>query len=144
MTVAVHFSSKTQEWETPIDLFTALENEFGFTLDACASHKNAKCAVYFTREDNGLEKSWPGIVWLNPPYGREIGRWIEKAGREVLNGSTVVLLIPARTDTRWWHRIVMKHEVRFLRGRLYFRDDRGNCGRAPFPSAVVVMRPAPP
>ena len=141
MSIAVHFSAKTQEWERPDEFFTALDKEFGFTLDACASHENAKCAVYFTRDDNGMEKNWSGTVWLNPPYGREIGRWIEKAEREVLKGATVVALIPARTDTRWWHEIVMKHEVRFLRGRLYFKDNQGNCGRAPFPSVLVVMRP---
>lgn len=122
-----------------MDLFKILDDEFHFTLDACCSTKNAKCQRFFTKEDDGLRQDWEGIVWMNPPYGRMIGKWLEKAHNEAQKGCTVVALVPSRTDTDWWHRIAMKHEVRFLKGRLYFRDQTGKSGRAPFPSAIVVM-----
>ena len=136
----VHFSSKSDDWGTPPDFFKALDKEFGFTLDPCASDSNAKCSRYFTREDNGLLKSWADeIVFMNPPYGREIPHWMKKAHDSSRNeAATVVCLVPSRTDTRWWHDFAMKHEVRFIRGRLYFGD---GSERAPFPSAVIVMRP---
>jgi len=137
----VHFSSQTPEWPTPQWLFDALNKEFGFTLDPCSTHTNAKCAKHFTREDNGLLKSWgEEVVFMNPPYGSEIGKWMAKAHDTAMHESaTVVCLVPARTDTAWWHNYAMKHEIRLLRGRLKFGDGRNS---APFPSAVVVMRPA--
>ena len=135
----VHYSSKTSEWETPQSLFDALNREFNFVLDVCASPKNRKCeTAYF---DSSLLREWgPGPAWMNPPYGRTIGSWIEKAHEESVKGVTVVCLIPARTDTAWWHDYVMLHEIRYIRGRLYFTDKNGNSGRAPFPSAVIIMR----
>jgi site-specific DNA-methyltransferase (adenine-specific) len=138
---AVHFSSHTDEWPTPQSLFDALQKEFAFTLDPCATHANAKCAHHFTRAEDGLSQSWADeVVFMNPPYGRQIARWMAKAhGAARHAGATVVCLVPARTDTAWWHQFAMKHEIRFLRGRLKFGD---GANAAPFPSALVVMRPA--
>lgn len=133
----VHFSSKTDLWATPQDFFDKLNAEFGFELDVCATHDNAKCPRYFTKESDGLAQEWRGKVWMNPPYGREIGAWMKKAHESARGGATVVCLVPARTDTRWWHEYVANHEVRFVRGRLKFGGSKSN---APFPSAVVVMR----
>lgn len=133
----VHFSSATNEWETPQDLFDALDGEFGFTLDPCCTHETAKCSKHYTKEEDGLARSWAGeTVFMNPPYGRVIGKWVRKAHRESLRGATVVCLIPARTDTSYWHDYCMKGEIRFLRGRLRF----SNAGSAPFPSAVIIFR----
>lgn len=136
--MAVHFSSKTDLWSTPQSLFDELAAEFRFTLDVCATADNAKCAAYFTRTDNGLERAWTGVCWMNPPYGREIGAWVQKAFDSAMSGATVVCLIPARTDTVWWHEYVVKaDEVRFVRGRLRFGDAETG---APFPSAIVIFR----
>lgn len=129
-------------WETPQDLFDALNAEFGFTLDVCATTENAKCERYFTLRENGLWQEWTGVCWMNPPYGREIGRWMQRAYEASLDGTTVVCLVPARTDTGWWHDYAMRGEVRFLRGRLNFGGDRKRGHNAPFPSAIVVFRPA--
>lgn len=140
--MSVHFSSATPEWHTPPDLFATLDAEFNFTLDPCSTHENAKCAKHFTVEDDGLAQTWaPERVFMNPPYGRAIARWMEKAYTESLRGATVVCLVPSRTDTRWWHDYAMKGETRFLRGRVYFTGGNGAGDRAPFPSAVVVFRP---
>jgi len=137
---SVHFSSRSGEWPTPPDIFAELDREFGFTLDPCATAENAKCAKFYTRAEDGLAQSWAGeVVFMNPPYGRAVGAWIEKAYRESQNGATVVCLIYARTDTHYWHRYVMRaSEIRLIRGRVRF----GGAGRpAPFPSAIVVFRP---
>lgn len=136
----VCFSSQTPEWPTPKWLFDALDKEFGFSLDPCATKENAKCAKFYTRHDNGLLKPWQGeTVFMNPPYGNEIAAWMRKAHDAAMNdGATVVCLIPARTDTAWWHDYAMKHEIRLLRGRLTFEG--GKYG-APFPSAIIIMRP---
>jgi phage N-6-adenine-methyltransferase len=134
------FSSRSAEWTTPLAMFAALDVEFGFALDAAATPDNALCRRYFTRADDGLTRSWlPGPVFLNPPYGYGIGRWIEKACDEAGRGATVVALIPAKTETRWWHRWVMRAaEIRLIRGRMRFSGQTVN---APFPSAIVVWRP---
>jgi len=137
----VHYSSRSSEWETPQDLFDRLSKLFGpFTLDPCATMTNAKCQKFYTVKDDGLKKSWTNeVVFMNPPYGRAIGKWLEKAYRESLTGTTVVCLIPSRTDTSYWHEYVMKaEEIILLRGRVRFVG--GYCS-APFPSAVVVFRP---
>jgi len=137
----VPFSSKTDLWETPQDTFDALAAEFGpFDLDVCATSENAKCARYYTRDDDGLTQPWDGVCWMNPPYGREIKAWMRKAYEASQNGATVVCLVPARTDTAWWHDYAMKGQIRFLRGRLKFG---GAAKCAPFPSAVVVFANAP-
>ncbi len=136
---------KSHEWTTPPDFFAALDAEFGFTLDAAASHGNALCPDYYCGEwdRNGLTEPWTGVVWCNPPYGNEIGQWVERGYRQAQLGATVVMLIPARTDTRYWHEYVMKaSEIRFVRGRLRFGGGTAERGQsAPFPSAVVVFRP---
>lgn len=134
----VHFSSATDEWSTPQDLFDKLNAIHGFTLDVCATHENAKCERYFTKDDDGLSKVWRGVVWCNPPYGRAIKHWIEKAYHESTYGTKVVMLIPARTDTAYWHDYAMKGKIEFLRGRLKFG---GHKNSAPFPSAIVVFEP---
>lgn len=135
--MSVHFSSATDLHSTPQDFFDKLNAEFGFTLDVCATPENAKCDRYFTKVDNGLRQNWHGIVWMNPPYGREIRQWVQKAHDAAQAGAVVVCLVPARTDTYWWHDYIIKHEVRFVKGRLKFGNAKNS---APFPSAVVVMR----
>lgn len=143
----VHYSSATPEWETPQDLFDELDKEFGFDLDVCATDDNAKCIDYFTQKDDGLSQSWSvaNTRWLNPPYGRIIYKWIEKASKEAKQGTTVSL-IPARTDTRWWHDFIWDTEkqcprpgveIRFLKGRLKFGGAKNS---APFPSVIVIFR----
>lgn len=134
----VHYSSKSNEWATPQNLFDELNDEFNFTLDPCATDENAKCSKYFTIEDDGLSKDWSNdVVFMNPPYGREIKKWIMKAYEESLNGATVVCLIPARTDTTYWHDFIFgkANDIRFLKGRLKFGNSKNS---APFPSAIVV------
>ena len=133
----VHFSSKNPDWGTPQDLFDKLDNEFVFTLDPCATRETAKCAKYFTPEDDGLAQDWTGErVFMNPPYGREIGKWMEKAAQHAAEGGLVVCLVPSRTDTKWWHEHVTKASViRFIQGRLKFQGAKNS---APFPSAVIV------
>ena len=140
MNTDVMFSSKTDLWETPQDLFDRLDDEFGFDLDACAMPENAKCAAYYTPEMDGLSQPWDGVVWCNPPYGRKIGTWVKKAFDENRrNNNYIVMLLPARTDTRWFHDYILnKAEVRFIRGRLKFGGAKNS---APFPSMVVVFRP---
>jgi len=133
------FSSKTDNWATPQDFFDKLDTIYDFTLDPCATHTNHKCDKYFTIEDNGLEQNWAGeTVFMNPPYGRAIKHWLEKAYRESLNEDTIVVcLIPSRTDTRYWHDYCMKAEkIYFIKGRLKFGK---NTNAAPFPSCVVVF-----
>ena len=141
----VHYSSKTDLWETPKALFDQWDQRFHFDLDVCAVPENAKCARYFTPEQNGLAQEWRGTCWMNPPYGRQIGKWVRKAAEAAQMGATVVALLPARTDTAWWHDYVMGNEVVFLRGRIYFLDATGNApDRAPFPSVIVIFRPGKP
>jgi len=133
----VVFTSNTDMWATPQDFFNMLNDEFHFTLDVCAVEDNAKCDKYYTPDDDGLEQPWSGTCWMNPPYGKTIGKWLQKAYEESLKpNTTVVCLIPARTDTKWWHDYCMKGEIRLLRGRLKFGDAKAP---APFPSAVVVF-----
>lgn len=136
---SVHFSSESDNWATPSDFFEKLNNEFGFTLDVCASRSNAKCQRFFTSEDDGLYQEWGGICYMNPPYGRVISDWMKKAYESAQAGATVVCLVPARTDTKWWHDYAAKaSEIRFYKGRLKF----GGCANsAPFPSAIVIFRP---
>lgn len=135
------FTSKTDMWGTPQAIFDELNAEFAFTVDVCAIPENAKCERFFTPDIDGLSQDWRGnICYMNPPYGRQIKKWVEKAHIESQKGATVVALLPARTDTGWFHdHIKGKAEIRFLRGRLYFNDAEG---RAPFPNMVVVWRPA--
>lgn len=137
MKTDVHFSSRSDNWGTPQDFFDRYDAVYKFTLDVCASEGNAKCERYYTVDDNGLAQEWTGSCWMNPPYGRKIGRWMEKAYRSSLRGATVVCLVPSRTDTRWWHEYAMRGDIEFIRGRLKFN---GHKNSAPFPSAVVVFK----
>ncbi len=138
MTSNVHFMAERQDWETPQFLFDGLNAEFRFELDVCATEDNAKCNRYFGEQDDGLAQIWEGVCWMNPPYGRQIERWMKKAFESAREGALVVCLVPARTDTRWWHKYAMRGEIRYLRGRLRFGSSANS---APFPSAVVVFRP---
>lgn len=132
------FSSATSEWATPQDFFDALDAEFHFTLDPCSTDENAKCKKHYTRADDGLSKDWTGeVVYCNPPYGREMPKWIRKCYEHMAKGGVAVMLIPARTDTKAFHDYIYgKTEIRFARGRLKFGNSKNN---APFPSMVVVF-----
>lgn len=134
-----HFQSKNWVCETPQEFFDALDAEFHFEMDVCALPSNAKCSLFLTPEADGLKHGWsPLRCWMNPPYGREIRKWMQKAYEESLKGSTVVCLVPSRTDSAWWHDYAMKGEVRFVRGRLKFNGMKSS---APFPNAIVIFRP---
>lgn len=139
MNTATLFSSARSDWATPRWLFTALDAEFGFTLDAAAREDNALCGRYYTAEVDALTQAWRGVVWCNPPYSRRVGQWVEKGFMEAYGGhaAVVVMLVAARTDTRWWADYAMEGaEIRFIRGRLHFG---GSPNPAPFPSAVLVF-----
>ena len=133
----VHYSSKTVEWATPEGLYDELDGEFGFTLDPCATKENAKCDKYFTKEEDGLAQTWKNErVFMNPPYGRVIGDWVKKMAT---GGVKVgVALLPARTDTKWFHEYIYgKAEIRFIKGRIKFGDGKQS---APFPSMIVIFK----
>ena len=137
MNTELMFSSKSDIWATPQDFFNNLNAEFNFTLDPCALPDNAKCSKFYTPEQNGLKQDWSNeTVFCNPPYS-DIKNWVEKAYNEAKRGAKVVMLIPARTDTRYFHEFIYgQHEIRFVRGRLKFGDQKNS---APFPSMVVVF-----
>ena len=137
------FSSQRTDWETPKELFNELDREFHFTLDPASTDENAVCKKHFTPREDGLAQSWHGeTVFCNPPYGRDLPVWIEKAATEARKGATVVMLIPARTDTKAFHDFIYgKAEIRFLKGRLKFGLGGVSSDAAPFPSMVVVFRP---
>jgi phage N-6-adenine-methyltransferase len=154
------FSSNTEMWGTPQALFNQLNDEFHFDLDVCAIKENAKCDKFFSPEDDGLKQSWYGKCFMNPPYGKEIKFWIEKAYNEILNNKNVnlvVALLPARTDTKYFHNYILsfsilnknynkilnkfESEIRFIKGRLKFNDGKGlSSGPAPFPSMIVIWK----
>jgi len=136
--MSVHFSSKTDLWATPQAFFDKVAAEHGpFDVDVCALPENAKAPVFFTPADDGLKQEWRGRCWMNPPYGRGIGDWMRKAYEASQAGAKVVCLVPARTDTAWWHDYAAKGAVTFIRGRLKFGDAASN---APFPSALVIFQ----
>ena len=131
------------EWETPQNFFDALNQEFRFTIDVCASEHNAKCARFFSKQHDGLDRNWSNeIVWMNPPYDKDIRKWMRKAHIESQRGATVVCLIQGRScDTIWWHDYVMRaSEIRFIRDRLHFGFN-GNYSRANISNIVVVFHP---
>jgi len=135
--MSVHFSSKSDNWSTPDYLFKKYNDLYDFNLDVCASSENAKCSIYFTKEIDGIKQDWVQYrCWMNPPYGREIGSWMKKAYEASLNGALVVCLVPARTDTAWWHDYAMRGEIEFIRGRVKFGGHKNN---APFPSAIIIF-----
>ena len=135
------FSSNTEMWGTPQLLFNQLNEEFHFDLDVCAIKENAKCEKFFSPEDDGLKQPWYGNCFMNPPYGSVIKFWIEKAYKESLYNekvNIVVGLLPSRTDTKYFHSFIYnKSEIRFIKGRLKFNDDKGP---APFPSMIVIWK----
>ena len=144
------FSSKNNCWCTPKDFFNELNIEFNFTLDPCCTEKSALCKTFFTPEQNGLIQNWGGYrAFVNPPYGREIGKWVRKCYEEWLVNKTLsVMLIPSRTDTRWFHDYILgKAEIRFIKGRLKFidldyqgKEEDRKLSPAPFPSMLVIFR----
>ena len=131
------FTSNTDVWATPKKFFDELNKEFNFTLDPCSNSENAKCSKFFTEKENGLIQNWDNeIVFMNPPYGREISKWVKKASEA--RGGLVVCLLPARTDTKYFHDYIYgKAEIRFIKGRLKFGDSKNS---APFPSMVVIFK----
>ena len=139
MKTDVVFQKNSAEWETPQQLFDALNLLYHFDLDVCATPENAKCERFFTKEDDAFTKNWGGhSCWCNPPYGRAIRRWVAKAYEEAQKpGTTVVMLLPARTDTAWFHDYCLKGKVQFLKGRLKFGGADNN---APFPSIIVTFQ----
>jgi phage N-6-adenine-methyltransferase len=137
----VMFSSKRHDHGTPEDVFEQLDREFHFTLDVCADRSNAMVKKFLTEREDALKVSWTNhICWMNPPYGRQIPKWISKALRESeTNNATVVCLVPARTDTNWFWDYCVNGEIRFIKGRLRFK---GESSSAPFPSMIVIFRPS--
>lgn len=135
------YSSRSDLWSTPQDFFDKLNDEFHFDLDACAIPSNAKCERFYSPEQDGLSQPWTGNVWCNPPYGKDISKWIAKAQNEIKqNANVIVLLVPARTDTRWFHEYLYNKpnvELRFVKGRLKFG---GGANSAPFPSMIAILR----
>lgn len=135
MNQEVMFASKSELWETPQAFFDELNREFGFKTDVCALPENAKCESFYTPEQDGLSQEWTGVCWCNPPYGRQVGKWVKKATE---SKATVVMLLPARTDTKWFHDYILPNaEIRFIKGRLKFGGSKNS---APFPSMVCVFR----
>ena len=136
---AVLFSSASEEWATPQEVYNKLNEEFRFTLDPCSTKENAKCVTFFTKEIDGLKQNWGGYsVFCNPPYGRVLYEWVKKSYEESRKPNTkVVMLIPSRTDTRWFHEFIYgKAEIRFIKGRLRFGGSKNS---APFPSMIVIF-----
>ena len=140
MNTELMFSSKTDMWSTPQDFFDKLNEEFNFDLDPCSTHENAKCKEHYTILEDGLKQDWSGHrVFVNPPYGRVLKKWVKKCSDESKKDNTrVVMLIPARSDTSYFHDYIYKKakEIRFIRGRLKFGDSKNP---APFPSMVVIF-----
>ena len=134
----LRFKSATNEWPTPDSLWKPLDDEFGFTLDVCSTHENAKCANHFTLAEDGLKQPWSGVAWMNPPYGVQLARWVKKCHDEAKRGVLVVGLIPVRSNTSYWHNYVMGHEIRFVRGYPKFGNAKQGL-KAPL--AVVIFRP---
>jgi phage N-6-adenine-methyltransferase len=130
------FQSKNQEYATPPELFEVLNSEFSFTLDVCADEENRKVDKYYSKNENSLIQDWIGICWMNPPY-KDLKTWVLKAYEEsIKHGSTIVCLIPARTNTSWWHDYCMKGEIRFIKGRPKFEGCKHGL---PQPLAIVIF-----
>lgn len=142
MNIKPLLTSKDHSWETPPDFFEKLNNEFNFTLDPCAEKSTAKCKKFYTKKEDGLKQNWEGeTVFVNPPYGREIGAWVKKGYEESRKeNTTVVMLVPARTDTKYFHDFIYnKSEIRFIKGRLKFLRNKKVINTATFPSMIVVF-----
>jgi len=135
----IHYSSKTDDWSTPQHLFDKLNETYGFDLDVCANSENAKVWRYYSKDDDGLAHDWFGRIWMNPPYGRSIGKWVKRAYESATGETFVVALLPARTDTKWFHQYIYNKpsvSIEFLKGRLKFGNSKNS---APFPSMIVVF-----
>ena len=141
MNTDLMFSSNDDSWETPPSLFNVLDMEFNFTLDPCCTKQTAKCKKFFTKEEDGLIQDWSkDVVFVNPPYGREIGKWVEKSYNEAKKGAKVVMIIPSRTDTKWFHDFIYnKAEIRFLKGRIRFLQNKKELNAAPFPTMLIIF-----
>lgn len=135
------FSSSNTTWETPQAFFDALNEEFKFTLDPCCVPETVKCKKYYTPKENGLLQDWSNEhVFVNPPYGREIVQWVKKAHMEARKGTLIVILLPARTSTRWFHDWIYGYsEIRLIKGRMNFLLNNKENGSAPFPSMLVIF-----
>lgn len=133
------FTSSTDEWATPVNFFKELDHTCNFQLDVCASESNFKCDHYYTKKENGLISRWFGRVWCNPPYGKQIPLWIDKALSSYKECEFVYLLIPSRTDTIWFHKLLncKDCEIKFIKGRLKFNDGKNS---APFPSCLAILK----
>lgn len=132
------FSSKTEMWETPLNVFNKYNDIHKFTTDVCAIESNKKCNHFYSPEENGLIQEWEGVCWMNPPYGSEIIKWVKKAHDSVMFGKCdkVVALLPARTDTRWFHSYCYHiANIELLKGRIKFVGGKSS---APFPSMIVI------
>lgn len=143
----VHYSSASAEWYTPPDLFNEWNIKYGpFDLDPCpaATSPIKKLIPISCANKSGLTSSWFGRVYCNPPYGREIGQWTRKAQQEIQNPNTdiIVMLVPARTDTAWWHEAIdAGAQPVFLRGRIKFWGPESPYkSSAPFPSALLIFK----
>lgn len=135
------FSSVKQDWITPDEIYNPLNDEFHFTLDVCASQDNTRCERFFSEQDDGLAQEWRGVCWMNPPFKNK-AKWIKKAYQSSIEGATVVCLIPARTNTNWFHDYCLKYgEVRFVRGRPKFKGAKHGL---PQPLAIVIFRQLTP
>lgn len=137
MNTDLMFSSETDMWSTPQYFFDSLNAIYNFDIDVCATKENAKCKQYYSPLDDGLLQEWKGSCWMNPPYGRHIYDWVKKAYLSYLDGATVVCLLPARTDTKWFHEYCTKGRIEFLQGRLKFGNQKNS---APFPSMLVIFK----
>lgn len=130
------FSSTTPEWATPQELYNALDAEFHFELDPCATEENHKAPLFYTKAQDGLAQDWGQLrTFINPPYGRAIGRWVRRAREHAEGGGLAVALLPCRTDTQWWGDVMKATEIRFIKGRVRFG---GASAGAPFPSCIVI------
>ena len=131
------FTSDSGEWETPKWLFDKWNKKYEFLVDVCATRNNRKCNFYYNKAMNGLTQDWSKSNWMNPPYGRNIIDWVEKAHEEAIKGNLTIALLPARTDTKWFHDYIYnKYEIEFLKGRLKFSGSKNS---APFPSMIVIF-----
>lgn len=137
MNKSMYTSGKT-DWETPQWLFDELNKEFRFDIDVCATKENAKCPDFISLEQNALEEDWYGMCWMNPPYGKDLGKWVKKAywASRIIGEAQIVALLPARTDTKWFWDYCIHNEIRFLKGRIKFQGAESS---APFPSMIVVF-----
>jgi phage N-6-adenine-methyltransferase len=134
------FNRSKVEYETPDEIFNPLNEEFGFTLDVCADKDNAKCELFYSKEQDSLSRKWQGVCWMNPPFGREMKKWVKKAYESWKEGATVVCLLPSRTNTLWWHDWVMKGDVRFIKGEVTFKGQKNGLW---MPMSIVVFKGEP-